>query len=160
MKNGHPVFCAPNEFPLIPQNTKTLRVSIVLLHTTSVIRVSFHEFFPLTVSRYWALLWVLFENAFCVNKAYYHYSKEAQAYRYLSIYLFSLFTNIFAYVLFESWFIITENAPSWNRKEMHTAFRCEELKDRFRFKNLNIDGGIIWTVVLKVDGRLDLPWKI
>jgi len=45
MKNNHPVFCVPNEFPLIPQHTKTLRVSIVLLHTTSDIRVSFRAFF-------------------------------------------------------------------------------------------------------------------
>jgi 7-keto-8-aminopelargonate synthetase-like enzyme len=45
VKNDHPVFCAPNEFPLMPQHTKTLRVSIVLLHTTSDIRVSFHALF-------------------------------------------------------------------------------------------------------------------
>jgi len=44
VKNDHPVFCVPNEFPLIPQNTETLCVSIVLLHITSVIRVSLHTF--------------------------------------------------------------------------------------------------------------------
>jgi hypothetical protein len=96
VKNDHPVFCAPNEFPLIPQHTKTLRVSIVLLHTTSEIRVSFHAVLSLAVSRHWTFFLVLFENVYCVNKANHHYTKEVEAYRYLSIQSIFFFTNIFA----------------------------------------------------------------
>lgn len=54
--------------------------------------------------------------------------------------LFSFFTNIFAYVLLKSTFIITDNIPSWNRIEMSTVFRWENLKDRFRLENLKIGG--------------------
>jgi hypothetical protein len=42
--------------------------------------------------------------------------------------------------LLKSTFIITDNIPSWNRIEMSTVFRWENLKDRFRLENLKIGG--------------------
>jgi len=103
----------------------------VLSHTTSDIRMSFHAFFYLTVSKHWAFLWALFENVLYVNKADHHYAKEYRPTDTWAYNLFSFFTNIFAYVLFKPSFIITENAHSWNRIVMRTAFRWENLKDRF-----------------------------